>query len=538
MAADATALLRRLEQLKGRRYVVEETWRQCYRHTYPLRGAALESMGESVQGDPGTVHASTARDRQAELLDGTGTDAVRTLASALMSGLTPANSRWPALDLGDETDEERRWLDEAAQIVWENLHASNFDSTAYDCMLDMSIAGMFPLFCDTEPDGGYRFEQWPLANTFVAASRAGGPVDTVMNEFPLSAEQAVREYGEQRVSEKLRELAQTKPDEQVTFVRAVYPRPGPHGRFALNLPYASCHLEKDSKTVVRESGYHEQPIGVPRWQKIPGSVYALGPAAEALPDMKTLNEVVRYVLSNADLATAGMWGAVDDGVLNPRTVRVGPRKIIVMAERDNMWPLQPAAKFDIAVLEIDRLQRAIRRVLMADHLEPAAKPRGEQPTATEITVRVELLRQLLGPIYGRMQAEYLQWLVTRAFGLAYRAGIFSPVPRTILQRGQAISVRYNSPIARAQKAVDVAAMDRYEMALANEAALKGEDVLDNYEWDEAARMRAELLGVPAKLIPDEEKLAELRQRRGEAQQAAQAQATVADIAANVAKRAA
>ena len=530
MAADGARLLQRLEQLKPRRSVVQEKWREAFNLTHPLRGSGLEAPG-ALSGDVGSTSHSNAQARQAELLDTTGTDGARILASALQSGLTPANSRWPGLDVGDENDEERRWLDESAEQMWENIHASNYDSVAYDCMLDMAIAGMFPMFVDEAPEGGYRFEEWALANSYFAASRPGGPVDTVFNEFPLSAEQAVNDYGEGRVSEKIRKLvADGKPDEQVQFVRCCSPRSGATGRFALNLPFASVHIEKDSKQIMRESGYHEQPFGAPRWQLVAGSVYAEGVGVQALPDLKTLNTEVGYVLSNADLAIAGMWGAVDDGVLNPRTVRVGPRKIIVMAAKDNMWPLQPATKFEIAALEIDRLQRSIRKMFMADQLEPQQRP-GQPPTATEVIVRVELIRQLLGPVYGRLQSEYLQWLVARCFGLAYRAGIFAPVPRSILNR--AIRPVYHSPIARAQKAVDVSAMDRYEATLANEAATTGkEELLDNYDWDEGARHRAELLGVPAKLIPEKDAVDKRREARAQASQQANAAEMVANVVRN------
>jgi hypothetical protein len=528
--SDGAKLLKRCDQLKTRRSVVEERWRECYNLTYPLRGVGFETMGQP-SGDAATQHASTASSRQAELLDSTGTDGVRILASALMAGLTPANSRWPSMEVDQQTDEERRWLDQSADIVWTNIHASNFDAVGFECMLDMAIAGMFPMFVDEAPGGGYRFEEWPLAHTYFASSRSGGPVDTVFNEFTLSAEQAVNEYGENMLSEKARELAATKPDEQLNFVRCVYPRSGPSGKLQRNLPIASVHIEKDSKQIVRESGYHEMPIGVPRWSPVPGSAYAFGPAFEALPDMKTLNTVVSYVLSNADMAISGMWGAVDDGVLNPRMVRVGPRKIIVMAEKDNMWPMSPAAKFDIAVLEIDRLQRAIRKVLMADQLEPQQKA-GTPPTATEIVVRVELIRQLLGPVYGRMQSEYLQWLVARCFGLAYRAGVLGTPPRSLMNK--VLTVKYFSPIARAQKAVDVAAMDRYELSLSQQAQAGLADAVDVYNWDEARRERAELLGVPAKLIPDQDVIDEKRESRAKQRQTQQVAQQATELAAKVA----
>lgn len=519
MAVDPAAILRRLERMKTARAVVETDIRDCYRYTDPARGAPFESIG-TVATDQGVSAFSNAANKKAELLTDVGTDAVRIAASALMSGATPANSLWFGLDVPGATDADKRWLEASAQTLWENIHASNYDAVGFDCMYDYLIAGQFALFVDEAKDGGYRFEQWPLANTYFASSRLGEPVDTVISEIALTAEQAVKEYEEHMVSEKVRQAYRDgNYEQQFTFVRAIYPRMGPHGQLARNLPIASCHIEKDSRKVVRESGYHEMPIGVPRWKLLTGSHYALGLVYDALPSLRTLNKALEMVLANMDLAVAGMWIAEDDGVLNPRTVRVGPRKIVVANSVDSMKPLQPAAKFEAAFLQIEALERQIRRTLMADQLTPQNE--GPQMTATEVAVRVELIRQLLGPVYGRMQAEYLQWLVMRCFGLAYRAGAFGPAPPSL--RDKVLSIRYVSPIARAQRALEVAAMDRYEMALAQEAAVKPE-VLDNYDWDEAARLRAELLGVPQKLIVEPDARDAQRQARAaQQQQAAQAQ---------------
>lgn len=143
-------------------------------------------------------------------------------------------------------------------------------------------------------------------------------------------------------------------------------------------------------------------------------------------------------------------------------------------------------------------------------------------------MRVELIRQQLGPVYGRLQSEYLQWLVTRCFGIAYRAGVFGPAPREIQEK--VLSIRYISPISRAQKAVDVAAMDRYENSLALEAQATGRtDILDNYDWDKGARKRAELLGVPLDLIPEEDAIVATREGRQQQQQQAMAGEMMATV---------
>jgi len=59
------------------------------------------------------------------------------------------------------------------------------------------------------------------------------------------------------------------------------------------------------------------------------------------------------------------------------------------------------------------------------------------------------------------------------------------------------------------------------------AATVRPEVLDNYDWDEAERERAELLGVPKKLTVEIEKRDEMRAQRQQAAQQAQQQQMLA-----------
>lgn len=143
-------------------------------------------------------------------------------------------------------------------------------------------------------------------------------------------------------------------------------------------------------------------------------------------------------------------------------------------------------------------------------------------TATEVHIRVGLIRQLLGPIYGRLQSEYLQPLVERCFGLAYRAGILGAAPESM--RGRAFSVKFISPLARAQRLEEVSAIDQYVSGAVQAAQANGE-VLDTIDFDQAQKVRGAALGVPQSIMRQGRQLDEYRQRRAEAaQQAQQAQA--------------
>lgn len=531
MAADAGQILQRFEKLTSARSTIDQQWRECYDYTMPIRGQQLRAPGSLMSAGE---TASASRDRQAEIFDSTATDCVRLLASSLMSGLTPANSRWFELKSeGVDDDAAEVWLDEAADSLWELIHSTNYDAIGFEGMLDMSIAGWCTFFVDEDFDRGITFDLWPIAGVYAAASVPGGRIDTWFRRMQMSAEQALSTYGP-RVSESTRDKAQSASgkDDMIDFVQAIYPRRNAQGVLARNLPYASVHVERAAKLVVRESGYHEAPCISPRWTVIPDSVYAVGPTRDALPDVKTLNQLKQFVLANADLAIAGMWVATDDGVLNPKTLKIGPRKVIVAANPDNIKPLQPAGSFDVSALIVEELQRSIRKVMLADQLQPQDGP---AMTATEVHVRVELIRQLLGPVYGRLQAEMLQPLVERCFGVAYRAGYFGPAPQALA--GRNMTVHYRSPIARSQKLVDVSAMDRFEMSLMQAAQTRPE-VMDVYRWDEAQREKGEKLGVPLSLIVTEDELAEIREKQNAMQQAmndAQAAGQMAGLAGQLAK---
>lgn len=520
--ADAPQILRRLEALQSARTPHERVWRECFLYVDPIRAEGFQSPDMSPE---------EVMQQRALLTDSTAADSVRTLASAILSGLVPSNSRWFGLDVGDETDEERQWLDQTAELTWENIHNSNFDAEAFEAAIDLCGGGWFVLWIDEDRErGGYVFTHYPAGSCYVSSTRADGRADTLYRPYTLTAEQAMREFGN-ACSDKTQKLAKDKPDAIVRFVHAVYPRT-PHvvgAKLAKNLPFASCHVERDAKVTVRESGFHECPFVAPRWKRIKAnSSYGVGPVADALPDIKTLNTLVRLELAAADLAVSGMWIAEDDGVLNPRTIKVGARKVIVANSVESMKPLTSGSQFDVSFTIKADLQRAIRKVLMADQLEPKDGP---AMTATEVHVRVNLIRQLLGPVYGRQQPEWLQPMVERCFGLAYRAGVYAPPPESL--GGRDFRVKYVSPMARAQKLEDVGAMDRFEASLGMAAqALAVVDpegavaLFDNYDHDLAARTKAELLGVPAELVPNARDIARKRQQREQRQAQQQQQAAM------------
>ncbi|EBM5748388.1 phage tail protein [Salmonella enterica] len=523
MEQQATRIIKRASSMKSQRAEQDSTWRDCYDYTYPMRGAGLEGTAMSL---------SDAGSKTAKIYDSTATDSTRLLASAMMAGMTPANAQWLDLDADNLSDEEKDWFSESATIIWTNIHAANFDAEAYEANLDSVIAGWFVLYVqENVKEGGYNFQQWHLSQCSLASTRPDLVVDTIAREYKRTAAQAISEFGEEAVGERIRDAAAKNPDQTFTFLQFITPRTGAidGSRLAVNMPFASYHIDVQGKRVIRESGYHEFPCAIPRWMRIPGTVYGIGPVFDALPDIRTLNELKRQQLAATDLAIAGMWIAEDDGVLNPRTVKVGPRKIIVANSVDSMKPLLTGSDFNVSFTKEESLQASIRKILMADQLQPQ---NGPAMTATEVNVRVGLIRQLLGPVYGRFQAEFLAPLVERCFGLAFRAGALPQLPDSLV--GKKFNVRYLNPLARAQKMEDVGAIERFSADI-GQLMQVAPDIADNVNFDEAARVIADGLGVPVSVLRTKEDVDAFRKQKMEQAQAAQQQQMAAETMSSVAQ---
>lgn len=503
----AVDCVHQLSAMKSLRTPHVETWRKSYSFTYPIRMHGF--FGEIVTAEDGLSEL-------ARLNDSTTTESARIFTSHLQEGMTPSNALWFGISLANMSEEERRWLDNAAKTIWQNIHNSNYDAVSFECRLDLTIAGWYVLYCDEAEGGGYHFEQWPLSECYIASTRPGRPVDTVYREFELRADQAFNTYGE-AVSEKIKEcIAKGKPHEKFQFIHRIFPRKkwAADARMAKNMRYASEHVEVGTKKMVRESGYHEFPCVIPRWMQIPGTSYAVGAVYEALADAATLNKIKEFDFANMDLAIGGMWIAEDDGVLNPRAIKIGARKVIVANSVNSMAPLQPSSNFNVAFTAEDRIQAQIRKILLADILPPLE---GQPRTAAEINMRMAFIRKMMGPAYARVQNEDLQKLVERCFGIALRAGILGQPPESL--RGRTWFVKYKNPLARAQQLNEVTAIDEYAAGLANWAATTGDQsVLDNIDMDKAARHRGEALGVPWEIIPTEDNIREKRLQREEARQ--------------------
>jgi hypothetical protein len=280
-------------------------------------------------------------------------------------------------------------------------------------------------------------------------------------------------------------------------------------------------------------GYHELPYMVPRWSKRSGEIYGRGPGHACLPDMRVLNRVALSQLSGAEKLANPPLLIANDSMLQVKNINTYAGGITFFDRQgvgqEEIRPLPVNYQLDVAELVLKQRRDAIRAAFLNDRIQLAGGP---QMTATEVMARERKQNLVLGPVLGRLEAEFLGPLTDRTFLILLRAGLFA-VPEEL--QGAELRARYVSPIGRAQRQGEAEAFVRAIQFLAPLLQAR-EETWDNFAFDKIARDTRDLFGYPRGYLLSEEETAKLREARAEAAQQ-QAEAELAARAAAAAGRA-
>jgi hypothetical protein len=471
---------------------------------------------------------SPGRKRTTKLFDATATRALKRLASMMHGSLTSSSLTWFKLRMRDgqlnRIKRVRLWLEDAGDLMLQEFGNSNFSSEAQEIYTDLIGFGTAALFSEesaVKAPGifpGMNFISIPVG-TFVIDEAPDGKADVLFRWLKMNAWAIQRRFPAATLPEDIKRDADKKKDTQYEIIHGIFPREGGVSAPSADvktLPYASMYICKKNKTILKESGYHEFPVQVPRWSKLSGEVYGRGPSHETLPDIKTLNKAVELSLKAFGKAIDPPMKARHDGIVGGE-VRLTAGGITYVTEMDALEALELGSKWDVVKFKIEDLRDSIERSYLTDHIQLKDSP---QMTAEEVRTRQEQMIRLLGPTLGRMESEFLNPLIQRTFNVMYRAGVIPKPPAEVLDsiaRGAGeIDIEYTGPLSRGQRINEVYAIERIYQ-LAQPIATVNPGVLDVIDADEAIRVAGEVLGAPERVVRDEKKVAAIREDRAEAQ---------------------
>ena len=498
---------KRCSKMESQRQTWENHWQEILDYVMPRKAEV-------------SFQRSKGEKRTEVLFDSTAVTACTLLAASLQGTLTSPSLPWFSLKLRDQDLNQERdiqvWLEDTASRMYDVFNESNFNTEVHELYLDLVSIGTGALFVEESRKGfneeGVHFNALHIKEYFIAEN-INGKVDTLYRKYKLTARQAVQEFGEDNVGEKVLEAAKEKPDKIFNFIHAVEPTEDYEratGKSATKLPFHSCHVCMEDKMKVRVGGYNEFPYLVPRWSKATGEIFGRSPSYNALPDIKTVNKAVEIGLKAWAKAIDPPLLVQDDGVIG--RVRMTPGGITVVRNDGAIKPLQIGSNWQITDMKENQLRTAIRQAYYSDQLQ---LQEGPQMTATEVQVRYELMQRLLGPTLGRFQTEFLNPLIERIFGIMLRNDALLERPEMLTEAE--IDIEYVGPLARSQRMEEVTAIDRlYELVFG--VAQADPSIMDLINHDVAMRARATLLGVPKTILRGQDEVDAIREQRAEQQQ--------------------
>lgn len=510
---DPEAIIRRCKDLKNKRENWDNIWDEVATFVLPTRA---DFVTKRAYGDK----------RDEDIYDSTAITSNQTLASGLHGALTAPSGRWFHIRYRDEElnndDAAMEWLEDSVDRIYKALEESNFNSEVNELYLDLCCFGTAAMLVETDKadnQDSLNFRTVHLSEIAVAEN-VDGKVDTIYRTLKFSARQAKQLFPKEDLGESIERALEDKPDKEFEFIHAVYPR---DGVVAMELakgvdrPWASCWVQVKDKKLIKEDGYYECPWMVPRWSKLSGDVYGFSPAMMARADIRTLNAAKLFEMRAWEKTIDPPTLAAYNGIIGD--LRLDPGGLTYVRDINGVRPMQNGTQWQVSQIKSSELVASIRRAFFNDQLQ---LHEGPNMTATEVRARMELMQQILGPVVGRLQSEFLNPLIQRVFMLMFRAGMFQQPPQSLLDGGNKLDVEYVSPLARAQKMEEVFAVERWIGQLAQMAQINP-TVIDVVDFENIGRMMAKRLGVPAEAIKSMEQMQELKIQRQREQQAQEQQ---------------
>lgn len=504
---EVNKILYRYQELMASQYNYAIEWQELADYILPRKNSIL------VQRIPGWK-------RTQRLFDSTAPDYLEKLAASIHSTLTPSFTKWFHLEMEDQDlnsqNEVKEWLEMITKKINAGFNKSNFNSEVHEMFLDLIAFGTGCLYEDEKNTGNLHFTCVPIGK-YVVGEDADGRVDTLYRSFVMSLHAIVTKWGEEVLPPEILEKSKNKPDQPYEIIHAVYPTQTKNFQ---NFMWDSVYILYQSRSILSKNGYYNFPYHVPRWTKYSDETYGRGPSHTALPDIRTLNKLVEMELRAIAKTIDPPLGSVMGDVLGP--ARMIPGGMTAVRNKDSIFPINTGYNFQVANLKKEELRESIKQIYYADQLQMTTGP---QMTATEVNVRFELMQRILGPVLGRLEAEFTKPLLNRTFSIFFRSGLFNPIPQQLLMargNGKALNLRivYQGSLARAQKSSDVSAIQQFEQ-ITSPILQSNQDASDVIDYDAAIRHIADVLDVPAKVVRDKRQVEKIRNEKQKVQEAQQ-----------------
>lgn len=565
--------LNRQQRLKSKRQNWDNLWQDLSDYFCPGRITAIRREEEGAR-------------KTKKIYDNTGADAAQKLAAGLYSRTVNPASKWfyITLETADEelenNSEINKWFDIARDRTQSVINKRG-TGALYQTYCDLTSLCNAVLFIQEDPISGVSFRTYPIDRVDIAEDYRG-VVDTVYRKFEMTLRQIDQEFPGKLPHDKLQQM-ETEPDAKAWVLHVVAPRKDrdPDKIDNLNMPFESLYILCEGPVLLEESGYPEMPYAVARLEVLAGELYGRGPATIALPEVKSLNEMAKLQLDGSNMRLRPPLDVPLNAYVNPIQLIPGYKNLNQDEGGRRITALNVAGDLQYTAKDIELQQNKVKEIFYNDQLYLRTNA---EMTATEVQKRSEIQMQLMGPWQGRLELELFEPMINRILGILIRQGEVPPPPQELLENAdnetfsgrpegyyeesrmqlagkkskkdkkqtpkqeakerqkystRALKIVYDSPLARAQRLVDVQVIDQVKASIAQSMQLNpqgAQDYLMRFDMVQMEVDRAKALGLPTKYIVPQEEYEQAKaqmQQQQQQMQAMQQMGAMADVGQKV-----
>jgi hypothetical protein len=442
------------------------------------------------------------------IVDVTGTTAGRILAAGMMNGITSPSRPWFKIRLADFQDDldyqSRVWLDEVTRRMLMMMAETNFYNALAVMYLDLVFFGTAAMLIYPDPENVFVCRNCCLGEYYLAQN-SKGRVDTFARRFIYTVKQCVQEFGEENVSETVKNLYRNSvggSQQNVEIAHMIEPNDQRKGSLSKVFSFRETYWETGSAEqdkVLSRRGYYELPGIFPRWEVTGNDSYGSSLAMDALGDVRQLQqETIRKGQSLDYMVRPPMM--LDVSLQHKPTALMPGGQTFISGLSNGHVGGKPAYQINPPIgeltIDIRDVQARIREIFHNDLFQMISQLDTVR-SATEIDARREEKLVLLGPVLERFESEALDPAINRVFNIADRAGLLPPPPKSIA--GKKLEIQYVSILAAAQSAVGVIPTERFLQVIGNVASIYPK-ALNIPNWDNLLIDYGRDIGVKAKNI--------------------------------------
>jgi hypothetical protein len=510
---EKSRLEKQREQLRNEYVTWEDTFRQLGRFYRPRMPKFLRDQPD--RGDR----------RDSNIVNNWGGFAVRTLSSGMMAGITSPSRAWFKLSTGDpdldSADAVKLWLSETERRMRDVMLKSNLYQQLPKLYTSLGVFGTGALFEEEDDEDIVRFKTIPIGSYYIGTNDRD-VVRIYSRDFQMTIRQIVDKFGLENASEMVKtNWTNDNKDIWVDIVHTIEPNPSFDekkigSRFK---KYRSVYYEKDgantSPLFLRDSGFDDFPLMVPRWTTDGDDIWGSGPGWDALGDTMELQTLTKQKAKANELKIRPPM--VMDPSLKGRKKSMVPGGTTYVKFDGRNTGAKPL--FDVnwdtngTEKDINIIQNRISRAFYEDLFLMLAQSDRRSITATEVAERQEEKLLALGPVLETLNDELLDPIIDRTFNIMLKRGMIAEPPAEL--SGVDLKVEYISIMAQAQKQVGLFGLEKL-VNFAGAVAAVSPEVLDVVEFDETVRKYAEMLGTDPETIRSQIKVDQIRQARQQA----------------------